>query len=122
MGDFLKRLQPHWPELNWAVDAEVARSAPHEASYLYLDSARARKQLLWRPVWTLDKAMALTATWYRGVQSDLSCAESMLNNQIDEFPVSNARCRSCGAPLSRVVCDLGLSPISQCVRQARRRS
>ncbi|HNK16673.1 MAG TPA: SAM-dependent methyltransferase, partial [Nitrospira sp.] len=23
-----------------------------------------------------------------------------------------ARCRSCGAPLSRVVCDLGLSPIS----------
>ena len=26
--------------------------------------------------------------------------------------MSNARCRSCGAPLSRVVCDLGLSPIS----------
>ena len=85
VSDFLTRLQPHWPELNWAVDAEAPRSALHEASYLYLDSARARKQLLWRPVWSLDKALAMTATWYRGVQSDASCAESMLNNQIEEF-------------------------------------
>lgn len=85
VGDILTGLQAHWPELKWAVDADAAKSAPHEASYLYLDSGRARQQLQWRPVWSLDRALALTAAWYRSVQSDASRAVPLMNSQIEEY-------------------------------------
>jgi len=85
VGDVLERLQSHWPELNWAVDADAARTAPHEASYLYLDSSRARQQLKWRQVWTLDKALERTALWYRAVQGDALLAAPMMNTQIEEY-------------------------------------
>jgi CDP-glucose 4,6-dehydratase len=85
VGEVLRRLQTHWPELQWAVDADATRQAPHEASYLYLDSGRARQHLHWRPVWQLDQALERTAIWYRNVQADASRATPLLNAQIDEY-------------------------------------
>lgn len=38
---------------------------PHEATYLKLDSSKARSRLAWQPRLTLEQALDLTVTWYR---------------------------------------------------------
>ena len=58
----LDRMAASWPALAW--ERAVAPQS-HEARLLYLDSAKARAQLHWRPVWSLDQALAATADWYR---------------------------------------------------------
>ena len=62
VADVLTRLGAHWPELSWKM---TNQSQPHEANLLYLDSAKARAQLGWQPVWSLDDALAATADWYQ---------------------------------------------------------
>lgn len=84
VGEVLSRLQKNWPELTWEPEAPSGMVL-HEASQLYLDSARARHQLQWRPRWTLDKALEQTANWYRKVQGDPNGARSMTLSQIEEF-------------------------------------
>lgn len=43
---------------------------PHEAGYLKLDSSRARLRLGWRPVVTLDAALASIVEWYEALRAD----------------------------------------------------
>jgi CDP-glucose 4,6-dehydratase len=62
VAQVLATLQRHWPGLRWQVDE---RHAPHEAAFLALDSTKARTLLGWRPVWSLEEALARTAAWYR---------------------------------------------------------
>ncbi|MBI5900165.1 MAG: CDP-glucose 4,6-dehydratase [Rhodocyclales bacterium] len=62
VADVLERLREQWPGLRWRVSAG---NHPHEAQLLYLDSAKARSRLGWRPVWGLDEGLAATASWYR---------------------------------------------------------
>lgn len=85
VGQVLSRLQRHWPELKWVAEQRAPSSAPHEASQLYLDSARARQQLGWRPVWSLDKALEQTAKWYRRAGEVPGEAGLLVRAQIDEF-------------------------------------
>ena len=85
VGEVLTRLQQYWPELRWALDPQSAATAPHEATYLYLDSARARQQLGWRPVWALDTALERTASWYRQFQSTPLEAWALMQSQIEEY-------------------------------------
>lgn len=66
VADVLTRMGAHWPELAWhATD----QPQPHEAKLLYLDSAKARAHLGWRPVWPMDNALVATADWYRAYLS-----------------------------------------------------
>jgi CDP-glucose 4,6-dehydratase len=37
---------------------------PYESNLLYLDCARARRHLGWKPVWNFQKTIEMTATWY----------------------------------------------------------
>ncbi|NYT46288.1 CDP-glucose 4,6-dehydratase [Alcaligenaceae bacterium] len=60
--DVLTRLQASWPALSWRVTEQVQ---PHEAGLLHLDSTKARLQLDWKPVWSLDEGLAATAQWYK---------------------------------------------------------
>jgi CDP-glucose 4,6-dehydratase len=62
VADVLEKLRGQWPGMNWNVSAA---SHPHEAQLLYLDSAKARGRLGWRPVWGLDDGLKATADWYR---------------------------------------------------------
>jgi CDP-glucose 4,6-dehydratase len=66
VADVLNRLQTHWPEMQWH---QTAAPQPHEANWLYLDSAKAHTQLGWQPVWNLDTTLEKTADWYRTFQS-----------------------------------------------------
>ena len=58
----LQDLARTWPQLRWHVTSDPQ---PHEAGLLQLDSAKAKMQLGWRPVWNLEKAIHHTADWYR---------------------------------------------------------
>jgi len=85
VGDMLTKLQQHWPGLGWSVEPHLGVPSLHEANYLYLDSARARTQLGWRPVWSLDMALQRTASWYQDFQSDPSSARALMMSQIKEY-------------------------------------
>lgn len=62
VAEMLKRLSAHWPELAWQPST---RLEPHEAALLHLDSAKAKAQLGWKPIWGLDETLTATAGWYR---------------------------------------------------------
>lgn len=58
----LRAMQADWPGVAWhCSDAPQ----PHEAQLLHLDSGKAREKLGWRPVWSFDEGVAMTAEWYR---------------------------------------------------------
>lgn len=59
----LDTMRGEWPELRWQAEGVAG---PHEARLLHLDSARARAELQWQPVWSLPEGAAATAAWYRG--------------------------------------------------------
>ena len=62
VSDVLGKLNAHWPSLRWHV---TDKPHPHEATLLYLDSAKARGKLHWQPVWNFDAALIKSADWYR---------------------------------------------------------
>jgi CDP-glucose 4,6-dehydratase len=49
--------------------------APHEATYLTLDSTRARSSLGWQPDEDLTSALTLTAAWYKAFYNKASSSE-----------------------------------------------
>lgn len=51
------------PAGKWAI--EVPKNMPHEAALLALDSSLARRELGWRPTFTLEEMLAHTASGYR---------------------------------------------------------
>lgn len=80
----LERLQAHWPQLAWQIDPQADKSL-HEASYLYLDSSKARHQLDWLPIWKLATGLEKTAAWYRCVAQTPAQARAVTEQQLDEF-------------------------------------
>jgi CDP-glucose 4,6-dehydratase len=60
------------------------RSHPHEAKQLKLDSTKARKELHWLPVWTVEQALRASADWYRAyyAHADMS---GKTREQIDTY-------------------------------------
>jgi CDP-glucose 4,6-dehydratase len=62
VAEILHGLHAHWPDLAWK---ETAEQQPHESTLLYLDNAKARARLGWRPVWPLERALQATAEWYQ---------------------------------------------------------
>ncbi len=67
VAEILKRLSGLWSEVNWHI---TEQPQPHETNQLYLDSAKARSALHWRPVWNLDSTLLKTAEWYRAWLSE----------------------------------------------------
>jgi CDP-glucose 4,6-dehydratase len=82
-----ERIGELWPgELRWEVDPGPH---PHEACYLALDSAKAREQLGWAPVWDLDEALAGTVAWYRALR-DGEDMRAVTLGQIAAFQAAGA--------------------------------
>lgn len=81
----LSGLRPHWPGLRWEVDEAERVAAPHEARFLYLDSAKARRLLGWQAVWPLEQALRATAQWYEQVHASPACARALTEAQIAAF-------------------------------------
>jgi CDP-glucose 4,6-dehydratase len=62
----------------WATDTG---EHPHEAAYLKLDCSKAVQQLGWRPLIDLNRALELTAAWYKA-QRDGADMRAFSVNQI----------------------------------------
>lgn len=73
----------HWGGGTWR-DGSLA-GAPPEANYLKLDCGKARQLLGWRPVLTLDEAIAMTVAWYRA---------ALKGSEEDPFDLSRAQLRA----------------------------
>jgi CDP-glucose 4,6-dehydratase len=74
----------------WFSPLEIVEDpdpAPHEASQLRLDSARARACLDWRPPWDLDSGLEHVVEWYDAYRTALSASDvrSVTIGQIDKF-------------------------------------
>lgn len=61
--DVVECIQRYWSR----IDYRLARlpEAPHEATLLKLNCAKARSQLNWRPVWNSETTFEKTVGWYR---------------------------------------------------------
>lgn len=59
-------------------------TAVHEAHFLKLDSSRARSELGWKPVLTLNDALKLTSDWYREVEGGADAA-GVVARQLQAF-------------------------------------
>jgi CDP-glucose 4,6-dehydratase len=58
---------------------------PREARALRLDGTRARQQLGWRPLLTLDTALEWTVDWYRAFEAASGSARKLTDEQIDRY-------------------------------------
>ena len=65
VNEVLTMLQKQWSELKWQQTQE---HQPHESKLLYLDHAKAKCELGWKPVWSLEQALQATSDWYRQFQ------------------------------------------------------
>jgi CDP-glucose 4,6-dehydratase len=75
----LAMMRKHWPELQW--DCSKVQH-PYETMLLYLDSSKARNQLQWRPVWDLERAVAMTMAWYRSFYKE---GKTETTHQLDSY-------------------------------------
>ena len=89
VAEVLRAMSLHWPLAKWHMSEEAH---PQEACLLNLDTAKARRRLGWRPVWTLDESIEMTAAWYSAY---LAGAELRSRAQLSAF-VAAAREREIG--------------------------
>ena len=59
-------------------------NGPHEASFLKLDSSKAKQAFQWRPVWHITRAVAETVDWTKAWQSGEEIA-LVMNDQIQRY-------------------------------------
>lgn len=57
----------------------------HEAQSLRLDNSKARKELGWKPIFTFDEAIELTAIWYANYLNKKIPIQDFTLNQINYF-------------------------------------
>ena len=62
VAELLAVMRTHWPQLKWR---HAQGPQPRESTLLYLDHAKARTELGWRPVWSVAQAAQATARWYQ---------------------------------------------------------
>jgi CDP-glucose 4,6-dehydratase len=71
-----------WPDpIDWRIDRGPH---PHEATWLKLDSSRARAWLGWSPVWNLDDSLRSIVAWYRALREGASMGD-ITTEQIRAF-------------------------------------
>lgn len=71
------------------VDRSEA-NAPHEANFLKLDCSKIKKTFGWKPVWTINEALANVAEWTREYKKSLETGDEELipncmDKQISEY-------------------------------------
>lgn len=87
VAEVLKKLGNQWPKMHWHT---TNSPQPHEAKLLYLDSAKARSQLQWRPLWGLDDTLAKTAEWYKSFLNEHKViSQQQLNDYIEAAQNAN---------------------------------
>ena len=77
----VERFLEEWGSGSWIPPADGGHQ-PHEAHHLSLDSAKARDELGWAPVWDARTAVRQTATWYREYYRAAATARELVEHQL----------------------------------------
>ncbi len=78
----VEQIGARWPDpIAWEIDAGPH---PHEATYLTLDSRRARARLGWEPNWGLAEGLDAIVEWYLALRDGASVRDTTLG-QIQRF-------------------------------------
>ena len=80
----VERFLEEWGSGSWTTSADAGRQL-HEAHGLRLDSARARDQLRWAPVWDAQTAVRQTASWYRQYDRTPGAARDLVGRQLRSY-------------------------------------
>lgn len=70
--DMVKEIIRSWGEGNYRVESH---GNPHEAHWLKLDCSKAKVELAWRAVYSLEYAVEQTISWYRAYNQGRACEE-----------------------------------------------
>jgi CDP-glucose 4,6-dehydratase len=73
-----------WGTGSWTTPSG-SEGEPHEAKRLSLDSAKAREQLAWAPVWKADTAVRRTAAWYRDYYRAPGAARELVDQELRDY-------------------------------------
>jgi CDP-glucose 4,6-dehydratase len=90
----VERFLAEWGSGTWTTPADAGRQ-PHEAHRLSLDSAKARDQLGWAPVWDAQTAVLRTANWYHEYYRAPATARELVEDDLRAFA---ADARTAGLP------------------------
>lgn len=58
---------------------------PHEAKLLMLDNSKIKTEVGWKPTYSIEKTISLTANWYKRFYEDPKSIFSFTESQIDAF-------------------------------------
>ena len=87
VAHIVDRLAALWPDaIDWRIDPGPH---PHEATWLKLDSSRARARLGWNATWSLDQALDSIVEWYVALRDERDMAE-ITRTQIAAFAAQAA--------------------------------
>ena len=78
----VERFLMSWGAGEWRP-APGASGQPHEAGFLSLDAAKAARELGWRPVWDVEKAVDATVDWYRSWREATGAADLLKRTRKD---------------------------------------
>ena len=67
------------------ADIKLERSEQYEAANLMIDSSKAAQHLGWRPAYSLDDSMALTAQWYKTYQLNPDDLTALTETQLIRY-------------------------------------
>ena len=93
----VERFLEGWGSGAWTTPSDAAPQ-PHEAHRLSLDSAKARDQLGWAPVWDAQAAVRRTAYWYHEYYRAPVAARELVEDDLRAF---EADARTSGLPWAR---------------------
>jgi len=80
----VERFLGEWGSGSWTTPVGSG-AQPHEAHLLSLDSAKAREQLQWAPVWEAPTAVRHTASWYRDYYRAPADARRLVDDQLTAY-------------------------------------
>jgi len=86
--DLLQTMKQAWPAISWQVSNH---DEPNETESLRLDSTKAREQMHWEPVWSLQTCLKASADWYQAYLNGQLISEP----QLRQFIADATRQQSC---------------------------
>ncbi|RJQ33536.1 MAG: CDP-glucose 4,6-dehydratase [Actinobacteria bacterium] len=71
-----------WGSGRWEQSNQI-KAQPHEAGLLMLDHSKARKLLLWQPIYGINRTLEVTTNWYKAYYDNSNIKQVTLANLND---------------------------------------
>lgn len=87
VGDIATKVVQLWGSGRWDDLSKpgISASEPHEATYLNLDTAKARHLLEWRPSLSLNTALGMTMEWYKAHYKKVKDMYKLSMDQLNRY-------------------------------------